>query len=304
MKYLIVATAFVTAASADLVSDVRALTAKNDFTAAEQRVEAFKTTQGASPEMILALSWLGRGAQASKQWDRAERYAQETRKLCLEALKARKLDDESQLPLALGASIEVQGHVLAARGLRGEAVAFLRKELQDWHATSIRTRIQKNIHVLSLEGKTAPALEMNQHLGPKPVPVASLKGKPVVLFFWAHWCGDCKQQGPVLAQIQQEFASKGLVIVGPTQRYGYVARGRDAAPEEEVRYIDGIRQQFYGAIADMAVPVSEENFRNFGASTTPTLVVIDRQGMVRLYHPGQMKYEELLPVVRSVVAGS
>ena len=39
--------------------------------------------------------------------------------------------------------------------------------------------------------------------------------------------------------------------------------------------------------------MSEENFKNYGASTTPTLVLIDRRGIVRVFHPGIMTLEEL-----------
>jgi thioredoxin-related protein len=46
--------------------------------------------------------------------------------------------------------------------------------------------------------------------------------------------------------------------------------------------------------------VSEANFRNYGASTTPTLVVIDRQGIVRLYHPGAMTLDELRAALNRV----
>jgi thioredoxin-related protein len=49
------------------------------------------------------------------------------------------------------------------------------------------------------------------------------------------------------------------------------------------------------------VPLSEENFKAWGASTTPTLVLIDRTGVVRLYHPGRISYEELAPRVHQVV---
>jgi hypothetical protein len=51
----------------------------------------------------------------------------------------------------------------------------------------------------------------------------------------------------------------------------------------------------------MAVPVSEENFKSWGCSTTPTLALIDRGGVVRLYHPGRMSYEELAPKVAAIV---
>ena len=43
----------------------------------------------------------------------------------------------------------------------------------------------------------------------------------------------------------------------------------------------------------MSVPVSAENFRRFGVSTTPTLILSDRDGIVQLYHPGDLPYEAL-----------
>src|SRR5262245_2745639 len=92
---------------AGLVSDVRATIAKNDFEHGEKLIADIRAAQGTTPEVILALSWLGRGALAAKRLDAADAYAIETRKLALEKLKSRKLDDENDLPLALGASIEV-----------------------------------------------------------------------------------------------------------------------------------------------------------------------------------------------------
>jgi thiol-disulfide isomerase/thioredoxin len=211
----------------------------------------------------------------------------------MDALKKRNLDDEPHLPIALGASIEVQGQLLAGRGQRSEGVSFLQKELAAWSATSMRARIQKNIHLLSLAGQAPPPLETSEWLGPNPQPLASLRGKVVLLFFWAHWCPDCKYQAPILAQLRDRYGPKGLIIVGPTQRYGYTARGQDATPQQERTYIDRIRKEHYSALAEMPVPLSEENFKTWGCSSTPTLVLLDRKGLVRMYHPGKMTYEEL-----------
>lgn len=279
--------------TAAIVQDVRAALGRQDVAGAETQLAQYRQQNGITPEWLEAHSWLGRGALAAKQLDKADAYAAETRKLVLTELKKRPLDADRNTPIALGASIEVQAQVMGQRGERSAAVAFLQRELKSHYTTSIRTRIQKNIHLLSLEGKPAPALELKQWLGPKPSPVATLKGKPLLLFFWAHWCGDCKYQGPILAKLKSEFGPQGLVLLAPTQRYGYVAGGEEAAPAPEVKYIDQVRHQFYPDLTDVSAPVSEENFKNYGASTTPTLVLVDRSGIVRLYHPGKMTYEAL-----------
>jgi thiol-disulfide isomerase/thioredoxin len=237
---------------------------------------------------------MGRGAFTNKDYDRAEKYAADTRTEALSLLKHRQLDAEPDLPLALGASIEVTAQVLAARGRRSEAVAFLQREGKAWRATSMSLRIQKNLNLLAMEGRPAPALDISHYVGPtKPVPLASLHGHPVLLFFWAHWCGDCKVQISMLQQINATFGPKGLVMVGPTQHYGYAAGGVDATPAVETQWIEQNREKYYERIGPMSCPLSEQNFLTYGASSMPTFVLLDKAGIVRLYYPGKMTYEDL-----------
>jgi thiol-disulfide isomerase/thioredoxin len=298
---LFLALAATALAQTHLVREVRAAIAQGDFKLGESLVDQSRSTHGPTPDSILALSWLGRGAQAARNWDAADRYAAQTRDLALQQLKSRPLDQEPNLPLALGASIEVQAHVLDARGRRSEAIQFLQRELAAYKDTSIRTRIQKNINLLSLEGKPAPPLNVEEYVGPKPPTLESLKGKVVLLFLWAHWCGDCKAQALVLGRVYEKYREQGLVLVGPTQRYGYTRRGMDATPAEEKPYIDQVRKEHYAMLSKMPVPIHEETFRNYGASTTPTLVLVDRAGIVRLYHPGQMSDAELEARIRTLL---
>jgi len=267
----------------DLVSDVRAAIARNDFQAADTLVKKYRASSGATPEWLFADSWIARGLLARKDYPGAEKYAREVYDASLQSLKSRPMDREPTLPLALGASIEVQGNIFAAKGDRAQAVAYLQGELEKYKKTSIRTRIQKNILLLSLEGKPAPAV----------AGVTLPKGKPAVVFFWAHWCPDCKEEAPILRSLREEFRQKGLTIVPVTQKYGYTSGGDDAPPAVEVPYIEKIRQQYYSAVVDAPAKISEEAFRQYGASTTPTLVLVDRNGIVRSYHPGAMTRDEL-----------
>ena len=287
-----------------VIADVRAAIARQDFAMGEDILAAYRSAHGVTPEMLEALSWLGRGALAAGQWDKAEVYALETRDLALEALEGRSVDEEPHLPIALGAAIEVYAQVTAERGARTEAVSFLNRALETYEGTSLEKRIQKNIHLLSLEGKPAPPIDVSEHLGPTPPTLDALKGKVVILFFWAHWCGDCKIQGPVLARLVARYGRQGLTVLAPTQRYGYVAGGQSATADEEAGYIDQVRRTYYDVLAGQSVPLSETNHRRYGVSTTPTLVLVDREGVVRLYHPGRMTEEALDPLVRGLIAGA
>ena len=283
------------------VAQAQAAAEKKDYATAERVVSSMQATAGVTPASILALSWLGRGALGNRDYDRAEKYAAQTRAEALAELKHRTLDAEPDLPLALGASIEVTAHALVARGRRSEAVAFLQQELKTWRATSISLRLQKNLNLMTLEGKPAPALDVAHFVGVRPVPLAALRGHPVMIFFWAHWCGDCKVQASMLQQLNATYGPKGLVMIGPTQYYGYAAGGVDASPELETKWIDDNRVKYYGRVGPMAVPISAQNFETYGASTLPTYVLIDKAGIVRLYYPGKMTYEQLAPLIAKLL---
>jgi thioredoxin-related protein len=65
--------------------------------------------------------------------------------------------------------------------------------------------------------------------------------------------------------------------------------------------VDAVRRSAYAALGDAPVPVSDANFARYGASSMPTIVVIDRAGKVALYHPGKMTYAELKPILAAAV---
>jgi thiol-disulfide isomerase/thioredoxin len=299
-RKLLILLALASPAWAGIVDDVRTALAQNNFSAADSDLGSYRAKNGVTPEYLEAYSWMARAALSAHEYDQAAAYAKQTNALVLEQLKHRPLDAEPHLPIALGAALEVQSQVLAARGQRTQAVAVLQTALRTYGTTSIRARLQKNLNLLSFEGRPAPALRGEQFLGSKTPTLAALKGSPVLLFFWAHWCGDCKAEAPIITQLRAEFAPKGLTVVGPTRLYGYTAQDEHAAPSAELAYIDAVRKRFYSGLLDMPVPISTYNFDVYGASTTPTLVLLDRAGKVAMYHPGALPYEQLKAEIEKV----
>ncbi|MGA7216887.1 MAG: TlpA family protein disulfide reductase [Candidatus Sulfotelmatobacter sp.] len=302
LHWFLILIALATPAFAGIVEDVRTDLAQNNFTAADSQLRAYRAQSGITPEYIEAYSWMARAALAAHNYDQAVAYAKETQELALAQLTHHPLDSEPHLPIALGAAIEVQSQVLAAKGQRAQAEAVLEKALRVYGNTSIRARLQKNLNLLSFQGRPAPQLKGEQFLGSKPPTLAELKGSPVLLFFWAHWCGDCKAEAPIITQLRSEFAASGLTVIGPTRLYGYTAQVEHASPSDELAYIDAVRHRFYGGLLDMPVPISKYDFDVYGASTTPTLVLLDRAGRVAMYHPGALPYDQLKAEIEKVVA--
>jgi thiol-disulfide isomerase/thioredoxin len=128
------------------------------------------------------------------------------------------------------------------------------------------------LNLLTLEGKPAPLVE------------PGTSGKPVLLFLWGHWCSDCTDQEPVIARIRQRYASKGLMLVAPTRWRGDV-NGKSATPVEEDAEIERVWKESYAGLADVPHPVDRAAMLAYGVSSTPTLVLIDSSGIVRLYCP-------------------
>ena len=65
----------------------------------------------------------------------------------------------------------------------------------------------------AIEGSMAPDFSLAD-LDGNPIHLSELRGRPVVLNFWASWCGPCVEEFPLLRQAVERHAAEGLVIIG------------------------------------------------------------------------------------------
>jgi thiol-disulfide isomerase/thioredoxin len=142
---------------------------------------------------------------------------------------------------------------------------------------------------LALSKTPLPELVADEWIEQQPKKLADLRGQVVLIDFWATWCGPCRYTLPNLARWQNEYKSKGLVILGVTKYYGR-GGGKELKPEEEIAYLRDFRTRNklpYGFL----VSDTDTNEFNYGVSSIPTSFLIDRKGVVRYISLGASEDE-------------
>jgi thiol-disulfide isomerase/thioredoxin len=117
-------------------------------------------------------------------------------------------------------------------------------------------------------GKPMPKLELTNWVDEKKkVEPADMKGKIVVVDFWATWCGPCLASIPHNNKVAKEYADKGVILVGSCGS----ERGKENMPQVAKEH----------KIEYPTAEVSTESTKAWAVQWWPTYAIVDRKGVVR-----------------------
>ena len=151
-------------------------------------------------------------------------------------------------------------------------------------ATSGYLQIRDRATQIGLIGQTAPEISIRTWINGEAVPLEDLRGRVVLLEFWATWCKPCQEMFPKLKQLHEEAAPRGLEIVAITRHY-MAYGGTPESMQEELQLMQATVNQ-HGVSFPVGVAEDECLQTTYGANGLPTAIIIDRRGLVRYAGPG------------------
>lgn len=171
-----------------------------------------------------------------------------------------------------------------------QQLARLESSLKRYESTIAAGRKLKQ-----LVGKPMVAIDnVEAWVNGKPLAAADLKGKVVLLDFWAVWCGPCIATFPHLKELQDKYTGKGLVTVGLTRYYNYTwddakkraskSQGQVSHDEENQMLAQFLKHHKLKHV--IALTKDRALAEAYGVTGIPHVVVIDRDGVIRLIRVG------------------
>lgn len=175
---------------------------------------------------------------------------------------------------------------------------FKTKSWQD----DIMRRLKERARHYELLGEAAPELVgIDQWFPGEAKKLAEMRGKVVLLDFWATWCGPCYGAFPSLTDWSKRFEKDGFVVLGVTRYYGRSTSSSVKDDAGEIEYLRKFKIE-NNLPYDFVVGKDITNQLAYGASSLPMTVIIDRKGIVRYAEIGAGKEPEIQKTIEKLLA--
>jgi cytochrome c biogenesis protein CcmG/thiol:disulfide interchange protein DsbE len=194
-----------------------------------------------------------------------------------------------QLAMMLTDNYLNAGDLERARSLIAEETTFAERIAQIMLATGTPSQsraansgfiqLRDRAAQLMLMEHEAPAIFVAEWVNGHPATLADLRGRVVLLEFWATWCKPCREMFPKLKSLHGKFARRGLEIIALTRFYMSHPGAEDSREQELEMIRRAVAEQ--GLEFRVGVMENERAQEIYGANGLPTLFIIDRQGCAR-----------------------
>jgi thiol-disulfide isomerase/thioredoxin/predicted negative regulator of RcsB-dependent stress response len=169
-----------------------------------------------------------------------------------------------------------KGNTEAAKQILKEGIEIFEEKGQ---AESLKA----TLNLMGLIGEPAPELFAKKWLNSRAIKVNRLKGKVVVVDFWATWCSPCRVVIPDLVELYEEKKNEGLVILGYTRFYGQyrddIQNLGKVGPKKELEKVKEFLERFKIKYP-VAIAEDKTGFEKYFIRGIPTLVFIDKNGNI------------------------
>ncbi len=147
-----------------------------------------------------------------------------------------------------------------------------------------RVQLRDRARQVEILGSAAPEISVKTWINNDATTLRSLRGRAVLLEFWATWCKPCEDMFPKLRKLDEEYGPRGLEVIALTRHY-MAYRATAASQDEELELMRKVVRErslaFRVGVAD-----DERTQELYGATGLPMLALIDRKGVVRYAHFG------------------
>lgn len=135
-------------------------------------------------------------------------------------------------------------------------------------------------------GQVAPAFALPRAAGGGTISLASLRGKPVYLNFFASWCSPCAEETPWVVSLYKKYRSRGLVTLGVNELEN---------PQKALAFAKQHGITYPVVVDDGAMG------KDYGVIAMPVHVFIDRQGKISTFRLGEMTSAEIEAAIKKIL---